>query len=109
VSNPEDASKVVEAYSKSPAFLELTNTSTEPTKNGDVPVTHVSRRPEAAPMWLQFSVISARFFRSMMRHPIAFVAELTQYWFMALFVGESRKNEVNTVNTPHFHMCRGFS
>lgn len=86
VSNPEDASKVVEAYSKSPAFLELTNTSTEPTKNVDVPVTHVSRRPEAAPMWLQFSVISARFFRSMMRHPIAFVAELTQYWFMALFV-----------------------
>eukprot|EP00873_Tetraselmis_striata_P027641 jgi/Tetstr1/447905/TSEL_035213.t1 len=87
VSNEDHAAAVVSCYSKSSQFLELDGlaaSSHAPSESGLVPVSR--SRSDAPPLWLQFGVIITRFFRSMMRHPIAFVAELTQYWFMALFV-----------------------
>lgn len=91
VSNEDHAAAVVSCYSKSSQFLELDGlaaSSHAPSESGLVPVSR--SRSDAPPLWLQFGVIITRFFRSMMRHPIAFVAELTQYWFMALFVGACR-------------------
>ena len=41
------------------------------------------------PWWFQFLVLSTRFYKAMLRHPMAFVGEISQYWFMSVFVGEA--------------------
>mmetsp|Transcript_34034 Transcript_34034/g.96410 ORF Transcript_34034/g.96410 Transcript_34034/m.96410 type:complete len:254 (-) Transcript_34034:212-973(-) len=92
VSNTDWANEICDLYSKSETYATAQAVakgalSASPTSPVPVNNSGVCGHARPVPSWYQFPILIKRFFKSMWRHPVAFVGEISQYWFMSVFVG----------------------